>query len=298
MESDMTQRSVPVLAEALSDKDALIPSQHKSAYARAEKEWGDIATTNQGKLAVIEAAKAGEELAVLYLLKVMLDDGRIQKMLWEFLGPNPAFQQKRIAAGDTAIYRSIVLEALQNVLTGRGADEAGEEKDVWKWEADKATQGGDYINSLKWHVIRNIKTKITRYGTEQNRGGMGGRILKSRGEEKPQIGSYEAYTDEHDIEAEHDQFRGAEDLDAWGTFVDDEALDAGREPTTRAILKFFLSRGDFDVTAAADNFGKTNMTIRTKLASMKDILERHGVTQDVLMNLLKDVGPKELARTL
>jgi len=283
MESNMNQRhATTIVREGLAPKDSLIPPQHVAAYNRAEKVWGNKVSTQAEKQAVIEAAVGGDELATLYLLKLMFDDGNVKKLLWSFLGPNTSFQRKRIAQGDTAIYRSIVAEALHKALE--------------YWDASKATQDGDFFNSLKWHVTRSISTMITKYNTEQNRGGIAGKILKT--DVKPEIGSYEAYTDNHDIESSHNQFRGTEDLDAWGIFVNDAELDNGRAPTTREVLKYFLNRGDFDVNAAAAEFGKTNMTIRTKLSSMKDILEKHSITYDTFQNLLKTAGPKDLANTL
>lgn len=287
MESKVVRKPVSSVREALSKKDSLIPPEHEAAYARAEKEWGNIATTQAGKFAVISAAKEGEETAILYLLKVMLDDGRIKQGLWQFLGPSSFYQRQRIAAGDTAVYRSIVTEALQDVLHHF-------------WNPDKVTSGVDYITNLKYHVIRNVITKITSYGKEQNRGGITGKIYQ--GEDRPKISSYEDYTDptkgnEKDVAAMHPAFESTEDFDAWSSFVSDEELNLGAPPT-RDILKFFLQRGDFDVEKASETFDKTRQTIRIRVASMKGILEKYGITQDTFLSLLKTYGSKALADTL
>jgi len=282
MENDMTQIATPILTEALTAAQSLIPPKHKVFYDRAEKEWGPVATTNSGKFAVISAAQAGEESAKLYLLHKMLDDGRIKQTLWRFLGPNPSFQRARIEQGDTAVYVSLVSEALEQILG--------------KWSKAAVTKGVDYFTNLQMQVANRVITNTRKYNTEQNRGGMTGKIMK--GEETPKIGSYEVYNDKNDVFSNHDPYKGHENLDAWGTFVDDAALDKGPAPTIRQVLKYFLNSGSFDAKAAGQKFGKTHQTIYTKLASLKSVLEKHEISQDSFMNLLQTVGAQDLAKTL
>lgn len=302
MENDMTRIAKPVLVETLSAKDDLIPPSHMAAYTRARKEWESIATTNAGKFAVISAAQVGEENAKLFLLFTILNDGRIKKTLWRFLGPSPVFQKARIAGGDSAVYRSLVAEALEEILE--------------KWDQNKVTAGVDYFVNLKMQVANRVKTNTRNYNTEQNRFGMGGKILA--GEKEPEVGSYDLYTtgsstrgrahtespadrqEGKGIESHHDAFSGAEDLDAWQTFVDDQKLDSGPSPTTREILKYFLENIDsgFDAKAAGQVFGKTHVTIYGKLKSMKDILETHGISFDAFLGLMQVHGAKSLAETL
>jgi hypothetical protein len=282
MENDMTQIATPILTEALKAAQSLIPPQNQAAYDRAEKEWGSVATTNSGKFAVISAAQANEESAKLYLLHKMLDDGRIKKTLWRFLGPNPSFQRARIEQGDTAIYVSLVSEALEQILQ--------------KWNRKAVTKGVDYFTNLQMQVANRVITNTRKYNTEQNRGGMTGKIMK--GEETPKIGSYEVYNDKNDVYSNHDPYKGHENLDAWESFIDDASLDKGPNPTIRQVLKYFLNSGAFDAKAAGKEFGKTHQTIYTKLASLKSILERHEISQDSFMNLLQVVGAQDLAKTL
>ena len=283
MESGMTITR-PILAEALTANDSLIPPQHKAAYDRAEAEWGDTATTNAGEYAVIAAAQAGEESAKLFLLQKALSNGSIQQTLWKFLGPNTNFQRMRISQGDTAIYRSIVSESLEQILL--------------RWNLDTTTTKEDYFSNFFFQVASRIKTNTSRYNTEQNRGGMSGKVMK--GEEEPNIGSYEVYTDKdkNHVASHHDPFRGSENLDAWQTFVDDPELDAGKSPTMREVLKHVLSAGTFDTKAAGQKFGKSHVTIYGKLRSMKGVLESHGINDAAFMDLMQTHGAKGLSETL
>jgi len=285
MENGMTR-----VTEVLAAKYDLIPPGSEPEYNRAKKYWDPIATTQSGKFAVIDDAKNGDKRALAYLFWVVAQDGRIEKTLkWKFLGPNPTSQKNRITHGDDLhVYRSLVMEALGKALSN------------WK-NPDPSI---DYFISLKNFTWNHLVNLTRDYNVEQNRGGMAGKVMK--GEEEPQIGSYETYTAPvtsggrgKDIATKHDPFHGTDELDAWETFVNDNALDAGKSPTLREVLKYFIGGGpeNFNAKAAAAHFDKTHITIYNKLASMKPLLLKHGIDERTFANLLQTHGA-ELARTL
>ena len=276
-------RLVEAYSNALND----IRSSREGQAAIAE--WEPLVTTRNGEQTLIDAAKHGENSARLFLFIRAIP--QLGSALKRFLGENPKIAAARVRNGDDIEFVSDAMEALDYSL-GKNSD--GNDR----YDTSKVTPGKSLMNDFGMWMMNAMKTRGQRTNTASNRGNMTGKITKK--DVAPSIGSYDAHIEAGGAEPEskHNPFHDTEALDAWETFIDDETLDAGKTPTARDVLRFFLSRGDFDVNAASAQFGKTNMTIRTKLAGMKEILEDHGITSAVFGQLLTTHGPKGLAETL
>ena len=334
MENDMTRASrKPVLTETLSSSDDLITPKEMVVYKRAIRLWGDIATTQAGEYAVIAAAQANEESAKNFILYKLLTSELVKSVLWKFLGPNPTFQKLRIANGDTGIYKSLVAEAMGLILERWDLDQrwftnsAGKFKMMPKAEHDAirdssgeaddpvllAAAVAEYAkhgwkpvargpkNSIFanffFQVASRIKNITSKYNTEQNRGGISGKILAG---EKPETESYEARTtdetgksnEKNDMASHHDPYRGTDELNAWESFIEDKGLDKGGSPTPREVLKYMLSidAAKFDAKEAGRKLGTTHVTIYSRLKDAAPILERYGLDFTSMASLLQIHG--------
>lgn len=249
--------------------------------------WEPLVTTRSGQEACIDAAKAGENDARMFLF--IKSTPQLGSSLKKFLGPEPRNSYARQRNGED---EEFVDEAMVKF------DDA-----IKKYNYTKVAKGKDLINDVAMWMMNATSSMGSIINRAGNRGYMTGNITKKNAPTGPvRVSSLDTHLevggDDADIASPHSVDSHINNLDAWESFVEDEELDFGKNPTLRALLKYFLVKGDFDVNAAADTFGKTNMTIRTKLTGLKDILNDHSITYEDLGKLLHSVGSEALGAML
>lgn len=263
--------------------DALNRVKTSRAGRTAVSKWSDSVDTRDGELELINAAKAGDGDARLYLFIHSIP--QLGSSLKKFLGPDPRASRARISNGDAEEFVSEATILLNTALE--------------KWDPDKVNPEKSLLNDFAMWIMNSTMSRGTILNRAKNKGYISGKV--GRDEPPIRMGSYEAQVEDEGetIAASYgDVGRGTVLLDAWGSFAEDTELDSGKEPTPRSVLKFFLDRGRFDVEEASEEFGKTMQTIRTRLASLGPILDRHGVSYDDFLRLIKDNGGRELANIL
>ncbi len=267
------------LLEAYSD--ALNRVKNSPEGRKAVAYWGPLVTTRAGELACIQDAQSGNNTARLYLFIRSIP--QLGSSLKKFLGPDSRASSARVRNGDDTEFVSEAMIILDQALQS--------------YKPAKVTVSKGLINDFGMWLRNATMTSGVKLNRQSNRGNMTGKVSK---DDVVRVGSYDAHIEAggDDVASLHDTEKGTTLLDAWGTFVDDVSLDDGKDPTLRSILKFFLDREDFDVNAAASEFGKTNMTIRTKLSSMSPILQDHGISYEDFSSLIRTHGGKGLAETL
>lgn len=267
------------LLEAYSD--ALNNVKRSLEGRKAVAYWEPLVTTRAGELACIQDAQSGDKTARLYLFIRSIP--QLGSSLKKFLGPDSRASNARVRNGDDTEFVSEAMIILDQALQS--------------YKPAKVTVSKGLINDFGMWLRNATMTSGVKLNRQATRGNMTGKVSK---DDTVHVSSYDAHIEAggDDVASLHDAEKGTTILDAWQTFVDDEGLDDGKEPTLRAILKFFLDREDFDVNAAASEFGKTNMTIRTKLSSMAPILQDHGISYEDFSSLIRTHGGKGLAGTL
>jgi len=267
------------LLEAYSD--ALNRVKNSPEGRKAVAYWQPLVTTRAGELACIQDAQSGDNKARLYLFIRSIP--QLGSSLKKFLGPDSRVSNARVRNGDDTEFVSEAMIILDQALQS--------------YRPAKVTAGKSLINDFSMWIRNATMTQGMKLNRQANRGYITGKVAK---DDQVHVSSYDAHIEAggDDIASLHDTEKGITLLDAWQTFVDDPSLDSGKDPTLRAILKFFLAREDFDVNAAAKKFGKTNMTIRTKLSSIAPILQDHGISYEDFGSLIQTHGGKSLAETL
>jgi hypothetical protein len=267
------------LLEAYSD--ALNRVKKSPEGRRAVAYWQPLVTTRAGELACIQDAQSGDNKARVFLFIRSIP--QLGSSLKKFLGPDSRASNARVRNGDDAEFVSEAMIILDQALQ--------------TYQPAKVTAGKSLINDFSMWIRNATMTQGVKLNRQANRGNMTGKVAK---DDQVRVGSYDAHIEAggDDVVSLYDAEKGTTLLDAWQTFVDDDGLDDGKEPTLRAILKFFLAREDFDVNAASKQFDKTNMTIRTKLSSMAPILQDHGISYEDFSSLIRTHGGKGLAKTL
>ncbi len=244
--------------------------------------WTPLVTTRTGELICIQDAQAGDKKARLYLFIRSIP--QLGSSLKKFLGPNSRASAARVRNGEDAEFISEAMLTLDKALQS--------------YKPLKVTPGKSLINDFGMWIRNATMTMGTQVNRSASRANITGKVSKK--DPAIYVGSYEAHIEDggDDLASIHDTEKDVTLLDAWETFVNDEDLDSSKNPTLREILKYFLTREDFDVSAAAIKFDKTNMTIRTKLASMSPILQNHGISYEDFISLLRTYSGRELAKTL
>jgi hypothetical protein len=274
-------------------KDLLTPRER----AAAEATWSSIAQDYNGQVKLLDAAKHGDMSAVNYLyLKTLKFTA---KVFWRnFLGPNPSAQRRRISQGDDKHFASMIYEMLLDDSPNAV---------LLQFDPAVFNSNTDLIPKFGWWLAGALKNESLKHNTAEMRGGIAGKVTAPDNgaitpSERRALAhpiSYEGHIESGGDDVMNKQEIGRETvvMDAWNTFVEDPDLDAGSAPTARQLLKFFLTRGDFDVNAASEHFEKTNQTIRTKLTGIKPVLEDHEITYEDFGMLIQSQG-SELAATL
>lgn len=311
--------------EAIASFEKLLGTHDKE---KALATWEPIVKSHDGQLALFAEAKAGNLDAINYLFIKLVP--QITGVFWKnFLGPNPRFRQQRIAQGDQNImifyvYQALLVSYIQNLPREEGLDVikrnlskagrtvsqdeleteydeiVGEISPLDTFDPSQFSPGTDLINKFGYYLTAVLKNKSRSYNRGENLGGISAKKLSDEEKANVKNVSFEAHFENDDqAAAKGNDFLGTEDLDAWSQFVDDDALDAGKQPTARDVLRDFLTQGgSFSADTSAEQYGVTRMTIRNRLASLKPILQSHGLDQNAFSRLITTQGGKSLAGTL
>lgn len=310
-------REKMLLREAIETFQKLLSP---SDISEANEMWADLATDYAGQVELLNSAKAGDITAVNYLYLQLIP--QISSVFWKkFVGPDPRYRRQRISQGDHLAYASMVYEVLLSASVQTGEEEAvkarmksysGSEDVDQEYEALMGTasplrtfdpeffdEDTNVIQKFGFYLMGALESEATKYNRKERRGGLTGKRSKNDIEDAKNV-SYEAHFETNDEQAhEFAGYAATENLDSWEQFVTDEALDAGREPTARDVLRDFLDQEDqFNVTAVADKYGATNQTIRNRLGNMASLLQKHGIDQHTFAQLLSSHGGKALAAQL
>jgi hypothetical protein len=317
--STMTQNKLveQLLREAIDTfKKLLSPAD----IAEANAAWADETKSHVGQLALLEAAKEGDVTAVNYLYLQMIP--QVSSVFWNnFLGKDPRYRRQRISQGEHLAFASMVYEVLlsASIQTGdektvkarmksrSGHDDVdqayedlmGTASPLRTFDPDVFDENTNLIQKFGFYLIGALKNESIKYNRKERRGGLTGKRGKDDVEDVKNV-SYEAHFDSNDEHAhDFDDFANTENLDSWSQFVGDGALDAGKTPTARDVLRDFLAQEEnFNVSVVADKYGATNQTIRNRLGGMADILKKHGIDQQAFGQLLKTHGGRALAAQL
>lgn len=315
--STMDQKKLyeSLLREAIDTFKKLLS---QSDIAEANEAWADFADDYEGQVELLQAAKDGDITAINYLYLQLIP--QISSVFWNnYLGKDARHRRRRIEQGDHLAYASMVYEVLLSASIQTGDEEAVKAKmratsgasDVeQEYEALMGTASPlrtfdpevfdtdtNLIQKFGFYLIGALKNEATKHNRRERRGGLTG---KTTGDDEVSNVSYEATFDGDDERAhEFAGYAATENQDSWERFVADSALDAGREPTARDVLRDFLDQEEkFNVAEVAEKYGATNQTIRNRLGGMADILQKHGIDQKAFGQLLSSRGGKALAATL
>lgn len=317
--STMTQKRLieKLLREAIDTfKKLLSPAD----IAEANEAWADFANDYDGQVELIQAAKEGDITAINYLYLQMIP--QVSSVFWNnFLGKDPRYRRQRISQGEHLAFASMVYEVLLSASVQTGDEEAVKDRmrayggtdDVDQQYEDLMgtasplrtfdptifDEDTDVIQKFGFYLIGALKNEAIKYNRKERRGGLTGKRGKDDAEDAKNV-SYEAHFDSNDEHAhDFDDFSKTENLESWQQFVKDPALDAGRAPTARDVLRDFLDQEEkFNVSAVADKYGATNQTIRNRLGGMADILKKHDIDQQAFQQLLASNGGQALAAQL
>jgi len=288
--------------------------------AEAKEAWADFADDYDGQVELIEAAKEGDITAVNYLYLQMIP--QVSSVFWNnFLGKDPGYRRQRISQGDHLAFASMVYEVLLSASVQTGDEEAvkdrmrthsgtedvdqqyedlmGTASPLRTFDPEVFDSDTDVIKKFGFYLIGALKNEAIKYNRRERRGGLTGK--KGAGDEEDAKNvSYEAHFDANDEHShDFDDFAKTENSESWEQFVQDPALDKGRAPTARDVLRDFLDQEEkFNVAAVAEKYDATNQTIRNRLGGMADILKKHGIDQESFQQLLATHGGQALAAQL
>lgn len=320
MSIQMQERMQILLREAVDTFKKLLTRRD---VEEANEAWADAARTHSGQIELIEAAKSGDISAVNYLYLQLIP--QVASVFWKnFLGKDSRYRRQRISQGDqfefaAMVYQSLLSasirdmdpeEAMAKMRSNAGDVEFDtieqEYEDIMGTASPLSTfdptifdEDTDIITKFGFYLVGALKNEAMKHNRRERRGGLTGNKAKGSEEDASNV-SYEDYVDKNDERSEmFGGFHDTEDADSWERLSNDDALDSGREPTARDVLRDFLNQeGNFNVSEVAEKYGTTNQTIRNRLGGMADILERNGIDQSSFARLLKTIGGHELAKAL
>lgn len=292
----------------------------QSDIAEANEAWADFADDYDGQVELLQAAKEGDITAINYLYLQLIP--QVSSVFWNnFVGKDARYRRQRIEQGDHLAYASMVYEVLLSASIQTGDEEAvkarmkghsgaedveqeyadlmGTASPLRTFDPEVFDEDTNLIQKFGFYLIGALKNEAIKYNRKERRGGLTGKKGAGDVEDAKNV-SYEAHFDSND-EHTHDfeDFAKTENSESWSQFVKDPALDAGREPTARDVLRDFLDQEDkFNVASVADKYGATNQTIRNRLGGMADILQKHGIDQQAFGQLLTSHGGQALAAQL
>jgi len=293
METLIEQR----IAEAIPSFANYIPAFKQK---EARDKWDPITQTHEGEIECIDAARAHDETAINYLFLRLLP--QIGKTFWtNFLGPNPAAQKHRInneQAMET--FAGMAYEAFLN-----DGSEGGSAPLV-HFDPSKFDNQTDIIDKLGYYITSALSNESLKYNRNRDRGGFTGNIPK--GDRKlATVDSLDAHLDGDGEEGTRREIADARshtfddataNVDAWGTFCEDDDLDdAGRgRVSTRQVLVSFLKVGS--TTEVAKALEIQNSIVLSKMRNVPSILARHGLDEGSFANLLASASKDELIAVL
>lgn len=318
--STLTQERLTerLFREAFETFKKLLTSTEKAA---AQEAWGDLADDHAGQVEILQAAKDGDITAINYLYLALIP--QISSVFWNnFVGKDTRHQRRRIEQGDHLAYASMVYEVLLSASVQTGSEDdvkarmknqsgysdvdaeyealMGTASPLRTFDPDVFDEDTDVIKKFGFYLIGALKNESIKYNRKERRGGLTGKRVSNDMDDAKNV-SYEAHFDGAE-DARTNAYSDYEDTDndeSWEQFVKDPALDSGREPTSRDVLRDFLDQEDkFDVTSVAEKYGATNQTIRNRLGGMADILQKHGIDQSAFQRMLATNGGKALAASL
>ena len=321
-----------VFQEAINTFKELLSARE---IAEATEIWEQFAGDYYGQVELLDAARSGDTTAINFLYLKLIP--QITSVFWNnFLGRDAGHRQRRLLQGDQYEFASIVYQTLMSahiqnmstedaLATMKGnmaslnpnsqidtfedeyADMMGAQSPLNTFDPSHFDEETNVIEKFGYYLMGALKNESMKFNKHERRGGITGN--REAGKEDVVNMSFEGATEGLDIDADHINYSGmvdegdfhqSENMDAWEKFAKDPELDDERfKPSTRDVLIEFLNQEDkFDVMDAANKFGTTRMTLRSRLKGMADILEYHNIDQDTFLRLLKDNGGPKLASYL
>jgi hypothetical protein len=263
------------------------------------------------------SAKAGDPTAINFLFLAL--QSTVSKAFWRFVGNNPSFQRQRIQGGDQGTVAAMVFEALHKAAyrMGKPSDDETVHAELMSgvsplslFDPTKFSSSTNLIERFAYYLRAALTNDTRKENETRSRNGVTGKMDKKAADDIKGSVSIDAYEDpDHDLahSAMSADYARVEDLDAWEDFADDLSLDQGKGPTPRELLKFLLnmdkgfSAGSVDKAfkVFSAKYGiKHRNTISNRLTIVGEVLAKHGITQEALVQLLTSVGGVELAKTL
>jgi hypothetical protein len=293
--------------------------------------WGEITTSYDGQVALIDMAKAGDRTAVNFLYLKMIP--QIATVFWKhFLGPDPAWRRRRLEQGDHIEFASMVYISLMNAASDNLTEEEtlakmresllyhsnsnphvldslqNELKTLKNTMSPLSTynprvfnEQTDVIDKFGFYLTSSLRNESRKRNTEEMRGGITGVI---REKDELHRSSYEEhYANSEDTSASPDlRLEDVEVFELWQNFTSHAGvkLDRGGYPTLRTVFKTFLeaSGQPLNVKATAAEMGTHHVTVRTKLTKLAEILREYDLDIDTLAVLMRTRGGGVLAAML
>jgi len=286
-----------------------IPSFQSYLSDAAKKEaldtWSPKMATREGQIEILDAGRNRVPSAINFLFLKTIP--QTSKSFWKyFLGPNPKWQRSRIAHEDAFnVYAGMVMETLLN------HGEEGGSAPLMNFDPEKMPNTDDLINKFGYYMENSMGNESRKFNSQRDRAGFTGNISKED-QKFAKVGSLDdaliknsSGSQKHtDLPSEDTSFDVTSDVDAWGSFCEDEELDEGKSPTPREVLVAYLeiqaeNGSKWTIQDVIDKLGNVSKpALMKRLETIPTILEDHGLDQQALTRLMSSLGVEELLDVL
>jgi len=250
----------------------------------AEKTWGEVVTSREGQIELLNAAKEGDPTAINYLfLKSSAILGKV--FTTTFLGSNPRSIKTRIARGDQNVFVGLVYDILY------GASKKDKASPLNTFDPDVFSEDTDLIKKFGYYLMRYVEAEAIRYNKAERKEGITGNI--SSEEERAIRKSYSLDSEESpDIitgDVENDL---AEIKQDFKKFLEDPELNKKiGKFSLKDLFKEVVKNKDFDVSELSSTLELSQTRVTSLLRQLGELFSDYDITSQDLSKLFsKDIN--------